>query len=34
MFKLIGYGLEIIITLGGAGLMVALFREIWRDSYL
>ena len=34
MLKLIGYGLETIIVLGGAGLMVALFREIWRDSYL
>ena len=34
MLKLIGYVLEAIIVLGGAGLMVALFREIWRESYL
>jgi hypothetical protein len=34
MLKLIGYGIELIIILGGAGLMLALFREIWRESYL
>lgn len=34
MLKLIGYGLEIIIILGSAGLIMAMFREIWRDSYL
>jgi hypothetical protein len=34
MLKIIGYGKEVLIILGGAGLMVALFRAIWRESYL